>query len=81
MALLKRAKTDAIDAQTLSHLAHLLQPAPWTPPPAIYAEQQQLLIQRETLLALRQQVHNQQYALTHTPGVVAAVQWRMELLI
>jgi transposase len=31
-ALLKRAKTDAIDAQTLAQLAALLQPAPWTPP-------------------------------------------------
>jgi len=34
-ALLKRAKTDAIDAQTLTQLAALLQPAPWTPPPAV----------------------------------------------
>lgn len=80
-ALLKRAKTDAIDAQTLAHLAHLLQPAPWTPPPAVYAELQQRLAQRETLLALRQQVRNQLHALTHTPVVVAAVQRRMEQLI
>jgi transposase len=41
-ALLKRAKTDAIDAQTLAQLAALLQPALWTPPPAIYEE----LVQR-----------------------------------
>jgi transposase len=40
-ALLKRAKTDAIDAQTLAQLAALLQPAPWTPPPAVYAQVQQ----------------------------------------
>src|SRR5690348_14352548 len=33
-ALLKRAKTDAIDAQTLAQLAALLQPDRWTPPPA-----------------------------------------------
>jgi len=39
-ALLKRAKTDAIDAHTLAHLAALLQPERWTPPPAIYAELQ-----------------------------------------
>ena len=31
-ALLTRAKTDAIDAQTLAHLAALLRPVPWTPP-------------------------------------------------
>lgn len=80
-ALLKRAKTDAIDAQTLAQLAHLLQPAPWNPPPAVYAELQQRLAQRETLLALRQQVRNQLHALTHTPRVVGAVKRRMEHLI
>jgi transposase len=31
-ALLKQAKTDAIDAQTLAQLAALLRPAPWQPP-------------------------------------------------
>lgn len=34
-ALLKRAKTDAIDAQTLTLLAAKLQPERWTPPPAV----------------------------------------------
>ncbi len=33
--LLKRAKTDTIDAETLARLGALLQPSPWTPPPAI----------------------------------------------
>jgi transposase len=37
-ALLKRAKTDAIDAQTLAQLAMVLQPEPWMPPPQIYYE-------------------------------------------
>ena len=32
-ALLKRAKTDAINAQTLAQLASILQPDPWMPPP------------------------------------------------
>jgi transposase len=41
-ALLRRAKTDAIDAQTLAQLAALLQPKPWTPP-AIYEELEQRL--------------------------------------
>jgi transposase len=35
-ALLKRAKTEAIDAQTLAPLAMVLQPEPWRPPPQIY---------------------------------------------
>ena len=37
-ALLKRAKTDAIDAPTLAQLATVLHPEPWTlPPPIDYA--------------------------------------------
>jgi len=55
-ALLKRAKTDAIDAQTLAQLAMVLQPEPWTPPPQIYYALQQRLAQRDDLLNLRQQV-------------------------
>jgi transposase len=66
-ALLKRAKTDAVDAQTLAQLAAMLQPTPWTPPPAIYEELQQRLAQRAALIDLRQQVRNQRHALTQKP--------------
>lgn len=79
-ALLKRAKTDAIDAQTLTQLAALLQPALWTPPPAIYEELEQRLTQRDTLLLLRGQVRNQLHALQHNPVVVAQVRQRMQAL-
>ena len=68
-ALLKRAKTDAIDAQTLTQLAALLHPALWTPPPAIYEELEQRLTQRDTLLVMRGQVRNQLHALEHNPVV------------
>jgi len=37
-ALLKRSKTDAIDAQTLAEFAARLQPQPWTPPPPVQNE-------------------------------------------
>jgi transposase len=80
-ALLKRAKTDAIDAQTLAQLAAVLQPVAWTPPPAVYYELQQRLVQRDALLHLRQQVRNQLHALVQGPVVVAAVRARMEALI
>ena len=80
-ALLKRAKTDAIDAQTLAQLAAMLQPAPWTPPPRIYEELQQRLAQRAALIDLRQQVRNQRHALTQKPYVVAPVRERMDTLI
>jgi transposase len=77
-ALLKRAKTDAIDAQTLTQLAACLQPDLWTPPPAIYEEVEQRLTQRDSLLGMRGQVRNQLHALQHNPVVVASVRQRME---
>ena len=70
-ALLKRAKTDAIDAQTLTELAVLLQPELWTPPPAIYEELEQRLRQRDDLLLMRGQLRNQLHALDHMPVKVA----------
>lgn len=79
-ALLKRAKTDAIDAQTLAQLATLLQPKLWTPPPAIYNELEQRLTQRDTLLLIRGQVRNQLHALQHSPVIVPQVRQRMEAL-
>ncbi len=57
-ALLQRAKTDAIDARTLARLASMVQPARWTPSPAIDAELQQRLAERDTLVDVRQQVRN-----------------------
>ncbi len=78
---LKRAKTDAIDAQTLARLGMLLQPAPWTPPPAIYTELQQRLVHRDALIVVRQQLRNQLHALIQQPYVVASVRARLELLI
>jgi transposase len=80
-ALLQRAKTDALDARMLAHLAATLQPTPWTPPPAIYTELQQRLAERDALIALRQQVRNQRHALEQLPVVVAAVRERMEELL
>jgi transposase len=80
-ALLKRAKTDSLDAQMLAELGARLQPAPWTPPPAVYTELQQRLMQRESLVQMRIQVSNQLHALLRQPTVIASVQKRMETLI
>jgi transposase len=80
-ALLKRAKTDAIDAQTLAQLAMVIQPEPWKPPPPIYYTLQQRLAQRDDLLNLRQQVCNQLHALRHYPEVIPEVCARMERLL
>jgi transposase len=70
-----------MDAKTLAQLGARLQPRLWTPPPAIYAELQQRLAQRDALVDLRQQVRNQLHALTQGPVVVAAVRQRMDTLI
>lgn len=80
-ALLKRAKTDAIDAQTLAELGARLQPTPWTPPPPIYVELYQRLAQRDALVELRTQVRNQRHALIQQPVVIASVRERMDTLI
>ncbi len=80
-ALLKRAKTDAIDAQTLAHLASVLQPAAWNPPPEVYTELHQRLAERDSLLEMRQQARNQLHALIQYPNVVVAVKKRIEQLI
>jgi transposase len=80
-ALLKRAKTDALDAQMLAELGARLQPEPWTPPPDVYAELQQRLMQREALIQIRTQVRNQRHALLRQPRVIADVQRRMDSLL
>jgi len=80
-ALLKRAKTDAIDAQTLAQLAALLRPAVWNPPPAIFVELYQRLTERESLMQMRQQLLNQLHALAHCSSVIASVHARMKHLV
>jgi transposase len=80
-ALLKRAKTDAIDAQTLAQLAAVLQPARWSPPPALSHELYQRLSQRDALLHMRGQLHNQRHALVQQPHVIERVRTRLDTLI
>lgn len=71
LMLLKRVKTDAVDAQTLSRLALLLQPAPWSPPPAIHEELSQRLAHRDSLITIRQELRNQLHALVQRPSPAA----------
>jgi transposase len=79
-AVLKRAKTDTLDAQLLAQLASALRPAVWMPPPALYEELQQRLAQRDALLHLHTQVKNQRHALEHNPVIVATVHARLTAL-
>jgi transposase len=80
-ALLKRSKTDAIDAQTLTELGARLQPQCWTPPPQVFTELQQRLVHRDGLVAARTQFRNQLHALGQQPIVIASVQTCLETLI
>jgi transposase len=85
-ARLRRAKTDPLDAQNLAHLAAALQPAVWTPPPAIYHDTAQRapgqrLTARDALVAMRQQTRNQRHALGQGPVVVASVRDHLDGVI
>jgi transposase len=80
-ALLKRSKTDAIDAHTLAELAARLHPARWSPPPAVYTELHQRLAHRDALVGVRTQFRNQLHALVQQPVVIASVRTRLEELI
>ena len=80
-ALLKRSKTDAIDAQTLAELAARLQPQPWTPPPPVSNELQQRLVHRDALVDARTQFRNQLHALERQPVIIESVQTRLQELI
>jgi transposase len=76
-AQLHYAKTDPIDAQLLMQLAVVLQPALWTPPPAVYYALQQSLRQRDDLIAIRTQEKNRWHALQHQPTIISSVADRL----
>ncbi len=80
-AQLRRAKTDALDAQDLARLAGKLELTPWAPPPAAYHELRQRLLAREALISLRQQARNQRHALVQWPVVVEAARRQFDELI
>lgn len=77
-AQLHYAKTDPIDAQRLMHLAAVMQPALWTPPPAVYYALQQSLRQRDDLIASRTQEKNRWHALRHQPTITPSVADRLQ---
>lgn len=80
-AQLRRAKTDALDAQDLAQLAATLRPPRWTPPPAVYHEARQRLVVRDGLLTMRQQARNQRHALLQWPVVVVEVRQQLDEVI
>jgi len=80
-AQLRRAKTDALDAQDLCRLAAVLRPAVWVPPPAVYHEVRQRLLVRDGLVTMRPQARNQHHALIQWPVVVTSVEEQLTAVI
>ncbi len=78
---LRRAKTDALDAQGLTQFAAERQPPPWTPPPAVDHDLRQRLLLRDSLVDMRQQARNQRHALLQWPVVVADVRQHLDEVI
>lgn len=77
-AQLRRAKTDALDAQLLAQVACVLQPAAWTPPPTVYEPLYQCLTQRDALVAMRTQERNRLHALQRRQTPYAPVVSRLQ---
>ena len=80
-ACLQRTKTDELDARSLARLACQMQPELWKPDPTIYEELEQRLVERESLLNIRQQLRNQLHALRHRSILVTAVEVRKQALL
>jgi transposase len=75
---LKRAKTDAIDAQLLCQFAQMVSPELWTPPPTICHQLQQRLSLRDDFVKTRTQHRNRLHALRHNPHAERTLVRRLE---
>jgi transposase len=80
-SLVRRAKTDRLDAQLLAQFAAERPTPRWTPPPAVYHQVRQRLVARDALITMRQQARNHLHALCQWPVVEAAVQRHLEDVI
>ncbi len=80
-SLPQRAKTDARDADLLAVFASERQPAPWTPPPAVYHELRQRLVARDALLEMRKQARNHLHALAQWPIQIATAKAQLEAVV
>ena len=80
-ALLKQAKTDAIDAHTLARLALTLPVKLWEPPGAVWEALYQRLVEHDNLTSMRQMQRNQLHALQQRHQVDPAVAARKQQLV
>lgn len=80
-AMLKHAKTDAIDAQTLAQLAAALPLKVWQPPSDAWEALYQRLVERDNLVEMRQMLRNQLHALNQRTQLDPQVAARKQHLI
>jgi transposase len=76
-SLLRRAKTDALDAELLARYAQERQPAAWKPASASYEELKLLVRERDDVVAQLGQLRNQRHAHQHRQSCPAML---LELL-
>jgi len=67
---LKRAKSDPVDAALLAEFGRRMEPALWTPPPAVCSHLQQVLARRRQLVEMRTAELNHLHALQQRPDVL-----------
>ncbi|MCD0159390.1 IS110 family transposase [Deinococcus sp. 6GRE01] len=83
-SVLRRGKTDAMDAEIIARYGLVMQPTTWTPPTQVMIELKQLTRERETVLARRTQENNHLIALKdaeHASVVAISLsQERLELV-
>lgn len=80
-SLPRRAKTDALDAQLLTHFAAERVPPRWTPPAQVYHELRQRLLVRDGMLSMRGQARNQRHALEQWPVHIAGALKQLDELV
>ena len=83
-SVLRRGKTDAMDAEIIARYGCMMGPTPWVPPRTVLIELKQLTREREGLLVRRTQENNHLIALNDahhaSPVVVDLTQRRITLL-
>lgn len=83
-SVLRRGKTDAMDAEIIARYGLVMQSTPWTPPARVMIEIKQLTRERETVLARRTQENNHLIALRDaehaSPVALSLAQGRLELV-
>jgi transposase len=78
---LQREKTDALDALTLARMGRHVELKLWTPPPPIYEELQQRVLQRATLVKMHALTVNRQKSRQYRITSVDAVDARSKELM